>query len=104
MRMRRPEHAACMKDIRMVYKILVGKRQGKKPLWIPRCRQQDIFKMNVKLLLTNTVSEMWSGSLPTQQHHVSKTFLKFGFIMYVTEDIKSRFSVTTLQQQGLPAI
>ena len=74
MRMRRPEYAACMKDIRMLYKILVGKPQGMKPLWKPRCRWRDIFKMNLQLLLTNTVSKVLSGSLSKQQHQVSKYF------------------------------
>jgi len=72
--MRRSEYAACMKDTRMLYKILVGKSQVIKPLSKPRCRWQDIFKMNLQLLLTNTVSKMLSGSLSKQQYQVSKYF------------------------------
>ena len=38
MRMRSSEYAECMKDIRILYKILVGKSQEMRPLWKPRCR------------------------------------------------------------------
>jgi hypothetical protein len=73
-RMRRSEYAAWTNDIRMLYKILVGEPQRTKLLWKPRCRWQDIFKMNLQLLLTNTLSKMLSGSLSKQQHRISKYF------------------------------
>jgi len=68
------EYAACMNDTKMLYTILVGKSQVMKPLSKPRCRWQDIFKMNLQLLLTNNVSKMLLGTLSKQQYQVSKYF------------------------------
>jgi hypothetical protein len=39
-------HAACMGDIRGVYRVLVGRLDGKRPLGTPRRRWEDNIKMN----------------------------------------------------------
>ena len=33
---------------RVVYRVLVGKPEGKRPLWRPRCRREDNIKMDLQ--------------------------------------------------------
>jgi hypothetical protein len=40
-------HVACTED-KKVYKILVGKFEGKRPFRRPRCRWEDAIKMELK--------------------------------------------------------
>ena len=40
-RMRRAGHVARMEEGRGVHKVLVGKTEGKRPLWRPRRRWED---------------------------------------------------------------
>jgi hypothetical protein len=47
-RMRWAGHVACMGAMRSVYKILVGKPAGKRPIRRPRCRWEDNIKMDLK--------------------------------------------------------
>jgi len=42
------EHIACMGARRGVYKILVGKPKGKRPLERPRRRRDDNIKMDLR--------------------------------------------------------
>ena len=44
-RMRWAEHVACMGESRIVYRVLVGKPEGKRPLVRPRRRWEDNTKM-----------------------------------------------------------
>jgi hypothetical protein len=53
-RMRRPGHVARMMEERGVYRVLVGKPEGKRPLGRPRRRWEDNIKMNLQ--------EVWRGS------------------------------------------
>jgi hypothetical protein len=46
--MRWAGHVACMGDERKVYKILVGKPKGKRPLGRPRRRWEDGIRMDVR--------------------------------------------------------
>ena len=46
-RMRWAGHVARMVERRDVYRVLVGKHEGKRPLGKPRCRWEDIFKMDL---------------------------------------------------------
>jgi hypothetical protein len=46
-RMRWAEHVARMGERRGVYRVLVGKREGKRPLVRPRHRWEDNIKMNL---------------------------------------------------------
>ena len=39
---------ACMGENRKTYRSLVGKRRGKRPLVILRCRQEHTIKMDLK--------------------------------------------------------
>jgi hypothetical protein len=39
-------YIACMRERRGVYRVLMGKPEGKRPLRRPRCRWQDNIKMN----------------------------------------------------------
>jgi len=44
-----------MGERRGVYRVLVGKPEGKRPLGKPRCRWEDNIKMNLQ--------EMWCGGV-----------------------------------------
>jgi hypothetical protein len=39
---------ACMGEERKVYKVLVGKPEGKRPLWRPRRRWEDWIRMDLR--------------------------------------------------------
>jgi hypothetical protein len=45
-RMRRTGHVARMAEVRGVYKVLVGRPEGKRPLGRPRCRWEDNIKID----------------------------------------------------------
>jgi len=45
--MRWAAHVACMKERRGVYRVLVGKSEGKRPLGRSRCRQADNIKLDL---------------------------------------------------------
>jgi hypothetical protein len=47
-RMRWERHVACMGDMRGVFRILVGKTDGKRPLRRPRSRWGDNIKMDLQ--------------------------------------------------------
>jgi hypothetical protein len=47
-RVRWAGHVARMREGRGVYRVLVGKPEGKKPLGKPRPRREDIIKMNLQ--------------------------------------------------------
>jgi hypothetical protein len=46
--MRRAGHVACMGERRGVYRVLVGKPEGKRPLGRLRCRWDDNIKMDLR--------------------------------------------------------
>jgi hypothetical protein len=56
-RMRWAGHVARMGEGRNVYRVLVGKREGKRPLGRPRRRWEDGIKMHFRRL----VRGVWSG-------------------------------------------
>jgi hypothetical protein len=41
-------HVACMREERKVYKVSVGKSEGRRPLGRPRCRLEDGIRMDLK--------------------------------------------------------
>ena len=47
-RMRRAGYVALMGDERGVYRVLVGKPEGRRPLGRPRCRWADNIRMDLK--------------------------------------------------------
>jgi hypothetical protein len=47
-RMRWAGHVACMGEERKVYKVLVGKPEGKRPLGRPRRRWEDVVRMDLR--------------------------------------------------------
>ena len=47
-RMRWAGHVACMRQGRGVYRVLVGKPEGKSPLGRPRCRWEDTIKIDLQ--------------------------------------------------------
>jgi hypothetical protein len=47
-RMRWAGHVACMREERNVYKVLMGKPEGKKPLGRPRHRWEDGIRMDLR--------------------------------------------------------
>jgi hypothetical protein len=46
--MRWAGHVACMRQERIVYKVLVGKTEGKRPLGRPRCKWDDGIRMDLR--------------------------------------------------------
>jgi hypothetical protein len=58
-RMRWAGHVARMEKEREVYKVLVGKPEGKRPLGRPRRRWEDGIRMDLK----ETGWGVWSGSI-----------------------------------------
>jgi len=46
--MKLAEHVACMEEKRGVYRVLVGKPEGKRPLGRPRRRWEDNIKMGLQ--------------------------------------------------------
>jgi hypothetical protein len=46
--MRWAEHVACMGEGTNVYRVLVGKPEGKRPLERPTCRWEDGIKMDLR--------------------------------------------------------
>jgi len=46
--MRWARHVARMGERRGVYRVLVGKPEGKRPLGRPRCRWEDNFKIDLQ--------------------------------------------------------
>jgi len=46
-RMRWAGHVARMGEVRGVYRVLVGKPEGRRPLGKPRCRWEDNIKMDL---------------------------------------------------------
>jgi len=51
-------HMACMGERRGIYRVLVGKPGGKRPLWRPRCQWED----NIKMDLKEVGCGVWTGS------------------------------------------
>ena len=47
-RMRWAGHVECVRDSRGIYRVLVGKPEGKRPLGRPKCRWEDDIKMDLK--------------------------------------------------------
>jgi hypothetical protein len=47
-RMRWAGHVACMGEERNVYRVLMGKPEGKTPLGRPRCRWKDRIRMDLR--------------------------------------------------------
>jgi hypothetical protein len=47
-RMRWSGHVACMGEWRGVYRVLVWRPKGKRPLGRPRCRWEDNIKMDLR--------------------------------------------------------
>jgi hypothetical protein len=41
-------HVACMGDRRSAYRVLVGRAEGRRPLWRPRHRWEDNIKMDLQ--------------------------------------------------------
>ena len=41
-------HVAPTRERRVLYRVLVGKPEGKRPLGRPRCRWEDNIKMNIQ--------------------------------------------------------
>jgi hypothetical protein len=46
--MKLAEHVARMRERRIVYRVLVGKPEGKRPLGRPRCRLEDNINMDLQ--------------------------------------------------------
>ena len=58
-RVRWARHVACMGERRAVYKVWVGKHEGKRPLGRPRLRWED----NIKMDLQEMGCGAWTGSI-----------------------------------------
>jgi hypothetical protein len=62
-RMRWARHVACMGQERKVYKVLVGKPEGKRPLGRPRRRWEDGIRMDLReIVLGVWIGFDWLGT------------------------------------------
>ena len=52
-------HVACMGEERGAYRVLVGKPEGKRPLWRPRRRWVDNIRMDLQEVVCGYVD--WIG-------------------------------------------
>jgi hypothetical protein len=52
-RMKGAGHDACMEEGRGVYRVLVGRPEGKRPLGRPRCRWEDNIKLYLREITIN---------------------------------------------------
>jgi hypothetical protein len=59
--MRKAEHVACMGEDRNVYRVLVGKPKGKRPLGRPRHRWEDGIKIDLREIGWGGVDSPGSG-------------------------------------------
>jgi len=41
-------HVACTGEMRGIYRVLMGKPEGKRPVGRPRCRREDNIKMDLQ--------------------------------------------------------
>jgi hypothetical protein len=57
--MRGAGHVACMGEGRGVYRILVGRPEGKRPLGRPRHRWEDNIKMDLREIEINEANWIW---------------------------------------------
>jgi len=55
-RMRWAGHVACMEEGRGVYRVLVGRTKGKRPLGRPKHRWEDNIKMDLREIWINGVN------------------------------------------------
>jgi hypothetical protein len=64
-RMRGEGHVACMGEERKVYKVLVGKPRGKRPLRRPRSKWEDGIRMDLReigcVCVCGGGGGLWSG-------------------------------------------
>jgi hypothetical protein len=58
-RLRWVGHVACMGEGRGVYKALIGKPKGKRPLGRPRCRWEDNIKLDLREMGIDGVNWIW---------------------------------------------
>jgi hypothetical protein len=58
-RMKWEGHVASMEEGRGVYRVLVGRSEGKKPLGRPRCRWEDNIKMDLREIGIDGANWIW---------------------------------------------
>jgi hypothetical protein len=58
-RMRWAGHVACMREGRGVYRVLVGRPIGKRPLGRPRHRWEDNIKMDIREIEIDGTNWIW---------------------------------------------
>jgi hypothetical protein len=58
-RMRWAGHVACMGEGRVVYRVLVGRPEGKRPLGRPRHRWEDNNKIDLREIGIDVVNWIW---------------------------------------------
>jgi hypothetical protein len=52
-------HVACIVEGRGVYRVLVGRPEGKRPLGTPRCRWEENIKMDLREIEISGVNWIW---------------------------------------------
>jgi hypothetical protein len=65
--MRWVRHAACMGELRNLYKILIGKPEGKRPLRKPRHRWEGNIKMYLREIMLEGVD--WIDLALDREHY-----------------------------------
>jgi hypothetical protein len=58
-RLRWAGHVACMREGRGVYRVLVGKPKGKRPLGRARCKWEDNIKLDLREKGTDGANWIW---------------------------------------------
>jgi hypothetical protein len=67
-RMRWVGHVTCMREGRGVYRVLVGRPKGKRPLGRPRCRWEDNIKVDLRDITIDRATWIWLAQDRVQWH------------------------------------
>jgi hypothetical protein len=78
-RIRWTGHVACMGEERSVYRILVGRPEGKRPLGSPRCKWEYNIKMDLRVIGIDGVKWIQLAQDRVQWQACVNTVMNFGF-------------------------
>jgi hypothetical protein len=79
--MRWAGHVACMREGRGVYRVLVGRPKGKRPLGRPRHRWEDNIKMDLRETGIDGANWIWLAQYRVQWQAFVNTVTKVGWLV-----------------------